>query len=88
MTKVIGIFLFPLAKKKIESLHHKLSKFERNQISIIVIYRKRSEAATRGVLLKKVLLKALQNSQKNTCAIVSFSIKLQGNPATLLKKGL
>ena len=36
------------------------------------------EAATRGVLYKKVFLEISQNSQKNTCARVS--------PATLLKK--
>ena len=36
-----------------------------------------TEAATWGVLSKKVLLKILQNSQENTCARLSFSIKLQ-----------
>ena len=41
--------------------------------------------ATRGVLCKKVSLEISQNSQKNTCARVSFLIKLQ---AFLLKKGL
>ena len=30
------------------------------------------KAATRGVLLKKVVFKILQNSQKNSCARVSF----------------
>ena len=30
------------------------------------------EAATRGVLSKKVLLEISQNSQENTCARVSF----------------
>ena len=35
------------------------------------------EAATRGVLSKKVLLEISQNSQENTCARVSFFIKLQ-----------
>ena len=35
-----------------------------------------SEAATKGVLCKKVFLEISQNSQENTCA-----------PATLLKKG-
>ena len=35
---------------------------------------------------KKVLLKISQNSQENTCARVSFLIKLQAlRPATLLK---
>ena len=35
-----------------------------------------TEAATRGVLWKK-LLEISQNSQENTCARVSFLIKLQ-----------
>ena len=34
-----------------------------------------SEAATRGVLWKKVFLEISQNSQENTCARVSFLIK-------------
>ena len=36
-----------------------------------------SEAASRGVLYKKVFLEISQNSQGNTCAKVSFLIKLQ-----------
>ena len=40
-----------------------------------------------GVVWKKVILETLQNSQENTCAKVSFLIKLQG-PATLFKKRL
>ena len=36
-----------------------------------------SEAAARGVLLKKMFLEISQNSQENTCARVSFLIKLQ-----------
>ena len=35
------------------------------------------EAATGGVLYKKVFLKISQNSRENTCARVSFLIKLQ-----------
>ena len=35
------------------------------------------EAATGGVLQEKVFLEILQNSQENTCARVSFLIKLQ-----------
>ena len=35
------------------------------------------EAATGGVLLKKVFLKTWQNWQENTCARVSFLIKRQ-----------
>ena len=33
--------------------------------------------ATRGVLYKKVFLEISQNSQENTCARISFLIKLQ-----------
>ena len=36
-----------------------------------------TEAATTGVLCKKVFLEISQNSQENTCARVSFSIRLQ-----------
>ena len=36
-----------------------------------------TEAATRGVLLKKVFLKFLQNSQENPSSRRSFLIKLQ-----------
>ena len=36
-----------------------------------------TEAATRGVLCKKVFLEVWQNSQENICARDSFSIKLQ-----------
>ena len=35
------------------------------------------EAATRGVLCKKVFLEISENSQENTFARVSFLIKLQ-----------
>ena len=51
-------------------------------------YLKATEAATRGVLCKKMFLENSQNSQENTCARVSFLIKLQARPATLLKKRL
>ena len=37
----------------------------------------RIEAATRGVLCKKVFLEIWQNSQENTSVRVSFLIKLQ-----------
>ena len=42
-----------------------------------------AEAATGGVLLEKVFLEILLNSQENTCARASFLLKL---PATFLKK--
>ena len=35
------------------------------------------EAVAQGCSVKKVFLEILQNSQENTCARVSFSIKLQ-----------
>ena len=38
--------------------------------------------------VKKVLLKSSQNSEQNTCARVSFLIKLQAPPAALLKRWL
>ena len=38
-----------------------------------------SEPVTGGVLLKKVFLKISQNSQENTCATLSFLIKLQAS---------
>ena len=44
------------------------------------------EAATRGVLWKKVILEISQNSQENTCARVSFLIKLQAWGLQLIKK--
>ena len=50
-----------------------------------------TEATTRGVLSKKVFLKISQNSQENTCARLSFLIKLQVlglRPAALFKKKL
>ena len=47
-----------------------------------------SEAVVRRCSVKKVFLKISQNSQENTCARVSFLIKLQAPSATLLKKRL
>ena len=48
-----------------------------------------SEAATRGVLWKKLFLEILQKSQENACARVSFFNKNAGlRPAFLLKKRL
>ena len=44
------------------------------------------EAATRGFLLEKVVLEISQNSQENTCAIVSFLIKLQVQACNFSKK--
>ena len=47
---------------------------------------KLSEAATGGILWKKVFLKILQNSRENTCASVSFLIKLQASGLQLYEK--
>ena len=43
-----------------------------------------TEAATGLDLLKKVFLKISQNSQQNTCARVSFLIKLQASETGFL----
>ena len=48
-------------------------KFRKSRFRISL----RTEAATGGVLGKKVLLKILQNLQENTCIGVSFLIKLE-----------
>ena len=47
-----------------------------------------TEAVVRRCSLKKVFLEISQNSQESTCPRVSFLIKLQVWPATLLKKNL
>ena len=46
------------------------------------------EAVVRKCSVTKVFLEISQNSQENTCARVSFIIKMQVWPATLLKKRL
>ena len=53
--------------RKLESLHMENKK----------LHRHKTEAATGGVLWEKVFLEIWQNSQENTCARVSFLIKLQ-----------
>ena len=45
-----------------------------------------AEAATRGALWEKVFLEISQNSQENTCARVSFLIKLQAHTCKFIKK--
>ena len=45
-----------------------------------------AEAVAQRYSVKKVFLEISQNLQENTCARVSFSIELQAEPATLLKK--
>lgn len=44
------------------------------------------EAATGGVLWKKVFLKTWENSQKNACTGVAFLRKMDRWPAVLSKK--
>ena len=57
-------------------LFHKVSKTDVKHINCANKYYT-SEAPTGGVLYKKVFLEIAQNSQKNTCARDSFSIKQQ-----------
>ena len=45
-----------------------------------------SEAATGGVLQEKVFLEIQQNSKENTCARVSFLIKLQASACNFVKE--
>ena len=54
-----------------------------NQGNTIVV---RSEAATGGVLYKNLPLKISQNSKENTCAGVSFLIKLQAKACNIIQK--
>ena len=54
-------------------------------MKFFVKYYFRPEAATEGVL-KKGVLKNFKKFTGNTCVGVSFLIKLQASPATLLKK--
>ena len=46
------------------------------------------EAVVQRCSVKKVFLEILQNPQENTCARVSFLIKLHAAPTTSLKKRL
>ena len=54
-----------------------LWSFDDGLLSFVLIYC--SEAATRGVLYRRAFLEISQNSQKNTCARISFLIKLQAS---------
>ena len=48
-----------------------------NMTFVVMVIFLLTEAAPRGVLKKKVFLEISQNLQENTCARVSFLIKLQ-----------
>ena len=52
---------------------------EKDLAKFLEKYLRSTEAAARGVLQKKMFLEILQNSQENTCARVSFLIKLQAS---------
>ena len=45
-----------------------------------------TEAVTRRCSIKQVILEILQNLQENTCASVSFLIKLQASTCVIKKK--
>ena len=45
-----------------------------------------SEAVVQSCSVEKVLLKITQNSQENTCARVSFLIKLQAEACNFIKR--
>ena len=49
-----------------------IKRWESEDMTKIHLDDSNTEAATRGVLQKKVFLKISQNSQENTCDIVSF----------------
>ena len=51
-----------------------------------VFFLETSEAATRGVLCKKVFLEISQNSQENTCARVSFLKSCRPQAWNFIKK--
>ena len=63
-----------------------ISSFSKLPIYILIF--QLSESVVQRCSVKKVFLEISQNSQENTCARVSFLIKLQVRPATLLKKRL
>ena len=46
----------------------------------------KTEAVVQRCSVKKLLLKNSHNSQKNTCARISFLIKLQASACTFIKK--
>ena len=64
--------------------------FELCSLSVLCIFYSTThlytEAATRDVLWKKVFLEISQNSQENTCARVSFWIKLMPEACNFIKK--
>ena len=56
-------------------------------LKILFLFNKMyEEAVAQTCSVKRVFLEISQNSQENTCARVSFLIKLQAPPATLLNR--
>ena len=86
LTWRVKFYQWKKAKSRTKLLQEKSSLSQNNSIK----QKKDSEAATGGVLLKKLFLKALQNSQEHTSAKVSFFNKVVffNEAATLLKKRL
>ena len=57
-------------------------------LSKLLSFKQSSEAATAGVLQKKVFLKIFKNAQENTCVGVSFLIKLDQALELLMENNL
>ena len=72
LTSRVKFYQWKKAKSRTKLLQEKSSLSQNNSIK----QKKDSEAATGGVLLKKLFLKALQNSQEHTSAKVSFFNKV------------
>ena len=69
--------LLHFCKTGAETTSNASFQFHWGKFSWIKILIKFLEPTTRGVLQKRMFLEILQNSQENTCARVSFLIKLQ-----------
>ena len=59
--------------------HMKNKYFNYSEYALQRLYIEKLEVATRGVLWEKLFLEISQNSQENTCARVSFLIKISKN---------
>ena len=72
------VFESPTGSKHLKLLVKYSDQYSAAYMTMIMMLLKLvyTEAAARGVLSKKVFLKMSENSQVNTCARVSFLIKL------------
>ena len=61
-------------------------KFFPGKVLYLSVLKQRTEAVAQRCSLKKVLLEISQNSQENTCARVSFLMKLQVKTNNFIKK--